>query len=135
MQLAMLGPLRERGLGQQDVNAVIDVIVVTPRVFLERVDVLGQPDSRFQLVFENLEINLARARQLRVIHLVRKFLERLARVGQPTVVGRTRDVVEQMIKPVVTQLRGLDWPLTKSLLQVVLEKAVQLRLRILGGSR
>ena len=42
--------LRQRGLRQKSVNAVGDVVVVGPRVFLERVGVLGQPDRARQVV-------------------------------------------------------------------------------------
>ena len=52
--------LRQRGLRQQQIDAVVDVVVVSARVFLEGVRVFRQPDLRFQIVLEDFEINLRR---------------------------------------------------------------------------
>ena len=65
-QVGLLGQCR---LGQQDVNAAVDVVGVRAGIFLEGPRVLVQPEGLFEIVPEDLEIDLARPRKLGVIDL------------------------------------------------------------------
>ena len=114
------------------------ISAVSARVFLEGMEIFRLPDLRLQVVLENLEINLAVARQFLVIHLLRQFPERLLRQRQPACAGLRRNVVEQIVKPVIAQLRGGERLLPEIFVQIILEERVQLvvlRMGECGGCR
>ena len=80
--------------------------------------------SRLQLVLEDFEINLAVARQPVVIHLAGQFLEGFARESQPAGAGRRRNVIEQIVKTMVAQTRGLHRLAAEMLVKIAFEKGV-----------
>src|SRR5438477_3929346 len=52
---------RQRGLGQDQIDAVIDVTIVSAWILFKRTGVLRQPDHANELLFEDLEIYLTGA--------------------------------------------------------------------------
>ena len=69
MALARLVSFGKRRLGQQHVDAAVDVVGVLARVFFVGPRVLVQPEGLFQVVLEDLEIDLAGPREPAVIDL------------------------------------------------------------------
>jgi hypothetical protein len=83
------------------------------------------PDLGLQVMLENLEVDLAGAGQLLIINLFRQLLEGLAGKGNPVAAGGRRNIVEQMVEPVIAKTRGFGGLLLEARFQVGFEKGVQ----------
>src|SRR5690349_20673029 len=64
-----VGLERQSRLGQQQIDAVVDIAVINTRILLEGMEVFGQPFVPLQAVLQNLVIDLNPAGQLPVIDL------------------------------------------------------------------
>ena len=122
-----LASRRQGRLGEDQVDALGEVISIDPRVVLERVERLGEPDGAFQVVAEDLEVDLAGARELGEIDLLRKLGQDAAIALDVRGAGLGREVVELVVEPVVSQPRRHQW--------LVAERRVEIRLEERGEPR
>ena len=127
--------LGKGGLGEKEVNAVADAVVVNARVLLERARVLGQPEGPLEVVFEDFVIDLAVARQPGVIDPAREFLQSRAGVGGPALTRLSGEIVEQGIETMVAQSRRFEWPAAEMFLEVMLEEIVESCIGVLSARR
>ena len=49
--------LRQRRLSEQQINALGEIVAINARVFLEGLEVFGEPDRAFEALLEDLEID------------------------------------------------------------------------------
>ncbi len=77
-------------------------------------------------------VDLPVGRQLLVIHLLGQLVQSILHVFQPTPAGLGRKIVQQVVKTMIAQLRGVHGPKPKCFFQVLLEKGVELCIGLLA---
>src|SRR5262249_37377944 len=133
----------QRGLRQQQIDAVGQVLVVQQRVFLERQPVLlpwrqavlQQPQIRFEAVRQDLVIDLGGARQLFVIDLLRQLGERFLVALDPAGPRPGGQVIEEVVVIVIAQAGGGQGVFGELFRQIRLEEGGELVLLALVGRR
>ena len=107
--LATLLPLRQARLRQQEKDAVGGVLVVDPRVVLERLFIFVLPEPIGQVVTEDFVVDLPGAGELGVIHLLRQCRERLRGRRAIGSTGLRRQVVESVVVFMLAVAGGVEW--------------------------
>ena len=121
----------QRGLGQKQEHAVAYVIAVDPRVLLERMQMGRLPKRGFQVVLEDLVVDLPGPRQPFAVDLLGEQFQRLAGVRDPALSGAGREIVQQAVETMVAQPRGLQRAEAERLVEVLPEERLQVPVRIL----
>ena len=131
-RIGQVGLLGQRRLGQQDIDAAVDVVGVRAGIFFEGSRILVQPQRFFQFVLENLEIDLAGPRKPVVIDLAaadRPVPAASARSTSPAIGGK---VFQLGIETMVAQARGIRGLLLEIGVEIAAEKC--LKFGIFSGS-
>ena len=124
-RIAQVGFLGQRQLGQQHIDAAVDVVRVPAGIFFEGPGIFVQPQRFFQVVLEDLEIDLAGPRKAGVIDLPRQIGQCPPGPLDP-LRPRFRGKVFQLgVEAMVAQARRIGGLLREVGVEIAAEKCVQ----------
>ncbi len=115
----------QRGLGQQQIDALRDVVSIDARVVLERMEVLRKPDLPRQIVTENVMINLAVRRKPVRGDLLCQLLENLAFEVERGLPSRPREIVKLIVERVLAKSGGRQRLTPEKSFEIVMEDGIQ----------